>query len=161
MSKQIRSVFSVVVGLSFVLIGSGFAQAADPWLGTWKLNVAKSKCSPGPCARSNVSHFEAVAGGGLKVTGDAVDATGRSTHTETTTMFDGKEAEVKGAATLTTRLFSRIDDRTYEFVTRVNGKVTTTTRGTVSADGRTRTLVTTGVNTDGKPVHNEAVYERQ
>jgi hypothetical protein len=161
MLKQTGSVVAVVAGLSLVFVGSLAAQVPNNWLGTWKMNVAKSKCSPDPCAQSNVSHWEAVPGGGLKIVGDAVDAAGKSTHTQVVTMLDGKEAELKGAAVPTTRQYTKVDDRTYEFVTRVNGKVTTTSRGTMSPDGKTRTLVTTGTNADGKPVKNTGIYERQ
>ncbi len=161
MSKQTRAVFPVVFGLSLVLVGTGAAPAADNLLGTWKLNVAKSKYSPGPAPKSSTTRWETVPAGGLKITSDGVDAAGKSTHTEIVTMFDGKEAELKSAAEPTTRLYSRINAHTYEFVTRVNGKVTTTSRGTNSANGKTRTLVTTGTNSDGKPVNNMAVYDRQ
>ena len=161
MSKQTKAAFLVVVGLSLVLVGSGAAQAADNLLGTWKLNITKSKYNPGPAPKSSTTRWATVPAGGLKITSDGVDAAGKSTHTEIVTMFDGKEAELKGAAAPTTRLYSRIDDHTYEFVTRVNGKVTTTSRGTNSADGKTRTLVTTGTTPDGKPVNNTAVYDRQ
>ena len=92
---------------------------------------------------------------------DGVDAAGKATHNEIVTMFDGKDAEYKGAAAPTTRVYSRIDDRTVQYVSKVNGKVTTTTRMTISADGNTRTLVTTGTGADGKPVNSTAVYERQ
>ncbi len=161
MSKQTRSAFLIVVGLSVLLIGSGVAQAADSWLGTWKLNVAKSKYSPGPAPKSQTSHFEAVAGGAVKITVDGVDPAGKATHTEVVTMFDGKEVEYKGAAVAETRAYKRIDDHNYEWVSRVKGKVTTTSRSTVSADGKTRTNVTTGTDAEGKPVNSTGVYERQ
>jgi hypothetical protein len=93
--------------------------------------------------------------------GDVVDATGKTTHTEIVTMFDGKEAARTGTAQPTTRAYSRIDDRAYQYVERVNGKVTTTGRSTISADGKTRTVVTTGTNAAGMPVNTTTVFERQ
>lgn len=169
MSKQTGNAFPIVVGLSVLLVGSGVAQAADSWLGNWKLNVAKSKFSPGPAPKSQISHFEAVSGGAVKITVETVDPytnriglqSGKTIHTEIVTMFDGKEAEYKGAAVPETRAYTRIDDHNFEFVSRVKGKVTLTTRTTVSADGKTRTNVTTGMDADGKPVNNTAVYDRQ
>src|SRR5947209_12520464 len=72
------------------------AQAQDSWIGTWKLNLAKSKFSPANLApRSQTVRQEAVAGGGMKATVDGVDAQGRPMHTEVTSMFDGKSSEVK------------------------------------------------------------------
>src|SRR5438132_1454470 len=55
------------------------AIAADTLVGTWKLNVAKSKYSPGPAPQSNTIKFEAV-DGGIKLTADGVDAQGKKTH---------------------------------------------------------------------------------
>jgi hypothetical protein len=50
---------------------------------------------------------------------------------------------------------------THEYVNKVNGKVTTTNRVTVSPDGKTRTATTTGTNSQGKPVNNVLVFERE
>jgi hypothetical protein len=41
------------------------------------------------------------------------------------------------------------------------GKVTTSQTSQVSADGKTRTVTTTGVNAAGKTVNNVAVYDKQ
>jgi len=141
---------------------AGAAQAPQSLIGSWKQDIAKSKYTQGPAApKSSATRIEAVPGGGAKFTVDGVDAAGKATHNEIVTMFDGKDAEYKGAAAPTTRAYSRIDDRTVQYVTKVNGKVTTTTRMTISADGKTRTLVTTGTGADGKPVNSTAVYDRQ
>jgi hypothetical protein len=139
------------------------AQAQDPWLGTWKLNLAKSKYDPASGApKSQTVKQEAVAGGGMKSIVDGTDAQGKPLHTEVTTMYDGKSTEVKGAPDAnTTRVYKRIDSRTYEFVASVAGKVTTTARSVVAADGKTRTVTTTGKNAQGQSVNNVAVYEKQ
>ena len=149
-------VLAVVV---FPLVGA--AQVPQGLLGTWELNVAKSKADPGPLARSQTLRWEAAPGGGAKIVSDTVDAVGKATHNELVTMFDGKAVEVKGAAQPTMRAYSRIDNRTYQWFDSVNGKVSTTTRSTMTADGKTRTVVATGTNADGKPVNNTLVYERQ
>ena len=150
--------FSVML-VALPLVGT--AQAPQGLMGTWKVNVAKSTYSPGPGPKSQTSVWAAAPGGGWTSTVDGVDAAGKPTHIEQVTMFDGKPVELKGAPVPTTRAFSRIDDRTYQFVDRVNGKVTTTTRVTIAADGKTRTNVATGTNADGKPVKNTVVWERQ
>jgi len=139
------------------------AQAQDPWIGTWKLNLAKSKYDPANLApKSQTIRQEAVAGGGLKSTLESVDAQGKSTRTEVTTMFDGKSSEVKGAPDAnTTRVYRRIDTRTYEYVQSVGGKLTTTVRTVVAADGKTRTVTTTGKNPQGQTVNNVAFYDRE
>ncbi|HET9387413.1 MAG TPA: hypothetical protein VFO67_19915 [Gemmatimonadales bacterium] len=139
------------------------AQAQDTWIGTWKLNLAKSKYDPANLApKSQAFKQEAVPGGGMKSTVDGVDAQGKPAHTEVTTMFDGKSSEVKGAPDAnTTRVYRRIDARTYEYVQSVGGKLTTTVRSVVAADGKTRTVTTTGRNAQGQTVNNVAFYDRQ
>jgi len=139
------------------------AQAQDAWIGTWKLNLAKSKYDPANLApKSQTLKQDAVAGGGFKGTTDGVDAQGKPTHTEQATMFDGKASEIKGAPDAnTTRVYKRIDNRTYEYVQRVGGKLTTTARTVVSADGKTRTITTTGKDAQGRTINNVAFYDRQ
>jgi len=133
-------------------------QSAAPWAGTWKLNNGKSKIE-GPAPKESIVRLEAVPNG-VRTTIDTVNAQGVRTHTEATAVFDGKEYELKGAAMPTTRAYKSVGSD-YEYITRVNGKVTTTSRGVVSADGKTRTLTTTGTNAQGQPVNTVSVYDRQ
>ena len=139
------------------------AQAQDAWVGTWKLNLAKSKYDPANLApKSQTIKQESVAGGGMKATVEIVDAQGKSVHQENMTMFDGKSTDVKGAPDAnTTRVYKRIDNRSYEYVQSVGGKLTTTARTVVAADGKTRTITTTGKDAQGRTVNNVAVYDRQ
>jgi hypothetical protein len=43
----------------------------------------------------------------------------------------------------------------------VAGKVTTTVRTVVAADGKTRTISTAGKDTQGRTIHIVALYDRQ
>jgi len=56
---------------------------------------------------------------------------------------------------------TRIDANTIQTVNKKGGKVTTTQRSAVSADGKTRTVTTTGTDAQGRTVNNVAVYDRQ
>ncbi len=153
----------VVMATAVVISLPAMAQAQDPWVGTWKLNVAKSKYEPANLApKSGTIIQAAMTGGGSKITTDGVDAQGKATHTDTMTMFDGKSAVVTGAPDAnTTRVYRRIDARTYEYVQSVAGKLTTTVRTVVAADGKTRTITTTGKDAQGRTISNVAVYDRQ
>ena len=73
-----------------------FAQT-DPHVGTWVLNVAKSKYTPGPAPKEQTSVY-AMAGEGIKVSTKAVGADGKPATTEFTAMFDGKDHPVTGNA---------------------------------------------------------------
>ena len=94
MRLTIRSIVLSVacLGLSTFLIGSAFAQA-DPQVGVWTLNVAKSTYSPGPAPKSATTRIEA-AGAGTKVIVDQVLADGTKRHYEFTANYDGKDSPI-------------------------------------------------------------------
>src|SRR5689334_12325175 len=83
------------------------AQGGDSFIGTWKINLAKSTFSPGPPPKSSTFKYE-PSEGGFKRTQDQVDAQGQTTHTELLAKFDGKEYKVQGAATNNTTTLKRI-----------------------------------------------------
>jgi len=77
--------------LSFVILfaaASACVAADDPNMGTWKLNEAKSKFSPG--AAKNTSVVYEAAGDSVKVTVDGVGADGKPSHNEWTGKFEAK-----------------------------------------------------------------------
>jgi len=162
MRPTIRSLVSFVacVALSSLLIGGALAQS-DPQVGVWKLNVAKSKYSPGPAPKSSTTTIEAV-GTGAKFVVDQVLADGTTRHWETTSSYDGKDSPVTGNnPDADTMARTRINATTVETISKKGGKVTITQRSVVSADGKTRTITTTGTNASGQKVNNVGVYEKQ
>src|ERR1700746_2544423 len=86
--------FSLI--LCDVLFLAAAALAADNYLGSWTLNVAKSKYDSGPAPKSLTVRLEAVAGGRVRETGDRVNADGSRTQWEWTANFDGRDYPVKG-----------------------------------------------------------------
>jgi hypothetical protein len=144
-----------------MLAGTVLAQAPDPQVGTWKLNTAKSKYSPGPVPKSGTTKIEA-AGAGTKLTVDQVLADGTVRHWELTANYDGKDAPVVGDnPDADTIARTRVDANTVKSIGKKGGKVTTTQTSVVSKDGKTRTVTTTGTNAAGQTVNNVAVYEKQ
>ena len=75
--------------------------AEDPQAGTWNLNVAKSKYSPGPATKSGTASLEAWGDDGVKVTADGVNADGQTTHVEFQAKYDGKDYPITGVPTPT------------------------------------------------------------
>ena len=153
---------AAVVGVfTMALAGALLAQAADPQIGTWKLNVAKSTFSPGPAPKSGTTKIEA-AGAGAKLIVDQTAADGAARHWEFTADYDGKDVPITGNnPDADTVARTRVNANTVETISKKAGKVVTTQQSTVSADGKTRTVTTKGVNAAGKTVNNVAVYERQ
>lgn len=158
--RRALTLWSVLAVVTTSWIGLS-AQSADPWIGTWKVNAAKSKYDPGPPPKSSTHKFELSEGGFVKHTIDTVDAQGQASHTEVVAKFDGKDYPVQGAQTKNTRAYKRIDDRTLEVTNKTDGKVTNTVRVVVSRDGKTQTGTQTGKNAQGQPLNNTAVLDKQ
>src|SRR5215813_12591005 len=138
---------------------SGFVQT-DPFIGTWKLNLAKSKFSPGPPPKSQTAIYEAV-GQGIKVTVKITDAEGKPIDLQYTVNYDGKDFPVTGYPDWDTQAWKRIDANTVEFTRKKAGKVVSTATSVVSKDGKTRTVMEKGVNAKGEKFSNIVVYEKQ
>jgi hypothetical protein len=143
-----------------VLMLAASAQAADHHVGTWKLDVAKSKYSPGPAPKESTLKIEAQADG-LKFTIDSIDAEGKPIHTETSPKYDGKDYPMTGNPNADSISMKKINDHTIETSTKKDGKPLTTNRSVVSKDGKTRTSTYTGKNAKGEDVNNVVVYTRQ
>ena len=145
--------------LAMLTLGANL-WAADPALGTWKLNGAKSKYSPGPAPKSATITYEETADG-IKRTGENVDAEGKTTSFTYTAKYDGKEYPVSGSDDFDTIVLKRINDNTTEATLKKSGKVVSTARRLVSKDGKMMTLTISGTNAKGEKMHNTAVYEKQ
>jgi hypothetical protein len=159
-SSVIASV--VLVGGLSLVIGSTRAVSAqsDPAVGTWKLNVAKSKYVPGPVPKSNVITITA-AGSGYHVVAKGEDAAGKPTSIDYTATGDGKDSPVKGAPAYDTTSLKRVDANTTEQIRKKEGKMVQTATRKVSADGKTMTVTTRGKDESGRTLNTVAVYDRQ
>lgn len=153
------AVAGVLVVVAAVSVLSG--QAENLQVGTWNMNIAKSKFSTGTGFKSATSRIEHVPGG-VRHTVDSVYADGTTRKYEYTTTYDGKDVPVTGNSPWgDTTALTRIDDRTTRTVYKSKGKVTVIQMSVVSADGKTRTVTTKGTNPAGQTVDNLSVYDRQ
>jgi ketosteroid isomerase-like protein len=136
------------------------AQATDPLIGTWELNVPKSTFNPGPSLESSTRKFEA-AGDGLKFSGQNVNADGTKTVGQWTAYFDGKDYPVTGDPNADTMSLKRIDRFNTEGTAKKGGKVTYRVQRVVSQDGRVWTLTLQGTDPQGKPYTNVLVFDKK
>jgi hypothetical protein len=150
---------TTVLTLVMLFIGLAMCSAQNPSLGTWKLNEAKSKI-PAGFPKNLTVKYEA-AGDSIKATVDGVDGKGKPTHTEWTGKFDGKDYPVAGDPTSDARAIKQIDDRTLDLTVKKAGKVTMTGRIVVAADGKSRTLTASGMDSMGMKVEGTSVYDKQ
>jgi hypothetical protein len=151
----------LTLAVAMLLAGTALAQSQESVYGTWKVNLAKSKYSPGPAPTSSMAKWEAFQGG-VKLTVDVVPAKGETQHWESSGKFDGKDHPVKGNNPDADAVaFSKIDAHTYETVSKKGGKITLTAHIVVAADGKTRITTQTGKDGQGRTVNNSSFYEKQ
>jgi len=164
--------------LAFCFLVAAACFAADAQMGTWRLNESKSKFTPGT-GKNTMVVYKAATGGQVKITADGVDSHGNATHSEWTGRFDGKEYPVSGDPIADMRSYTRVDDRTLNFTGKKGGKITVNGRVVVAADGKSRTVTTTGTigtaapagrawqrgdfleKQQGKKFKNVAVFDKQ
>ena len=150
---------TIVSTLAVCVLAVAVSFASNPNLGKWKLNEAKSKV-PATAPHNNTVVYEA-AGDSIKVTGDGTDGAGKPTHIEWTGKFDGKDYPLTGDSNADARSYKTVDDHTTELTNKKGGKVTTTVRIVVSADGKSRTATVSGTDANGMKVNYTAVYDKQ
>jgi hypothetical protein len=147
----------MALALSFMAAGACFA--ANPHMGTWKLNEAKSELAPGMGKNNTVVYAEMK--DKMKVTVDGVDKDGKPTHGVWVGQADGKTYKMKGNLAWDAAAYKVVNDHTYEITTMKGGKVFTNGKSTVSADGKTRTVATEGTGADGKKFKNKGVFDKE
>lgn len=145
--------------LSVTLGAAALIWAANPAVGTWKLNLAKSKYLPGPAPRSQTRIYAEVPGG-IKATVTTVNEDGSKIEEEYPANNDRAAHQVTGNPDLDGVIMKRVDDSTAESTLIHAGVVIGTARRTVSPDGKTMTITYQGT-LGGEKVNNVAVYDKQ
>jgi hypothetical protein len=164
MQARIRqmSLFAVGAVASVVILGgTAFAQS-DPWVGTWKVNLAKSKYDPGPAPKTAGTVKIEVAGNGYKVTTDDMNAQGVATHEEqTVATVDGKDYPIKGSADVDSVSLKKIDANTFIQSDKKGGAVVRMSRTVIAKDGKTYTVASVGYNAQGVARLYMLVFDKQ
>jgi hypothetical protein len=150
---------TIVVLVALCLGAVAVCAAADANMGTWKLNETKSKIPP--MAPKNNTVVYTPSGDSVKVSIDGMDGQGKSFHSEWTGKFDGKEYALAGDPMGDMRTYKKVDDHTLEITTKKGGKVMSTAKVVVSADGKSRTVTVSGTDAGGNKVSYTGVYDKQ
>jgi hypothetical protein len=142
----------LMLAAATVLLAQG-----DPFVGTWTLNVAKSKFNPGPAPQSSTRTWDAS--GMVMVNG--INAAGKATSYGYTIKNDGKEYATMGAIPNTADKISakKVDANTYEAIFTKDGKQVETTSFKLSNGGKTLTIHAIGTSPAG-PFDNLQVWEK-
>jgi len=145
------SLLAILFASATVLVAQ--TDQANPFTGTWKLNVAKSKFSPGPAPKSQTV---TIAPDG-KVSIDEVDGEGKTINWSYTPSGD-TAVPIEGMenSTVIEKRSGNTVDHTWKF----NGG-NETGHGVVSKNGKTMKYTLTGTNSQGQKVHEVAIFEKQ
>lgn len=146
--------------LCLALLLMAAATVADPFIGLWRLNIAKSNYAPGQCPKAMLIEMMVV-GNGVHYHSETEFTNGRKATSDYSAEYNGAEAMVTGTSGLQTPVsLKRIDANTVD--ARYIGalKIVATARRMVSKDGHTMTITTVSADTSGKEVTNSGVYDR-
>jgi len=136
------------------------AQSKDPILGSWTLDVSKSKFA-GATPSSREMMFKAVPNGITQLITTTTTGLAEITyHLTYTAKFDGKDYPADAASSFNTIMMKRVDAHTLERVGKVKGNVVETETYTVSPDGKMLSVKQQGEN-NGVPFMTAQVFERQ
>jgi hypothetical protein len=132
MRRPILVVMTAILVLALVTA----AMAADPFEGTWKLNLAKSKYNPGPAfLKSSIFNVEAR-DNGQKCVYDEVDTDGKATHGQYAAKYDGKDYSVVGEPYFDAISVRRSDANTLNFLWKKGGNVGLSEHAVVSKNNK-------------------------
>lgn len=157
MSKYSIAVAAAIV---FTLVLVTAAMAEDPFVGTWKTNIAKSQIGSNPAPKSSIAKLRAIENG-LKIEQDIIDADGKASHREYNWILNGTEFPYPENPALAMNC-TRPDTSTIICTVRTkNGMEVGRIEDVLSKDGKTGTITTKGRNAKGEAVNVVLVNERQ
>jgi len=158
--KRLLTIATLVV---FTLSASGLLLAqTDAFLGTWKLNVKKSKFAAG-LERQSETRIVVSSPTGLKVSIKRVNGDGTTQEYEYTANLDGKNYPIVGqgpygADSIAVNLTA---PNALQSTLTKNSQVVATGTSVVSGGGKVLTITVKGSDASGKQFSSVAVYDKQ
>jgi len=151
--------FSLAI-FAVLLTVSGVASA-DPFVGKWRMSVARSKYPAGTCPTSMTIEMR-PAGQGVSYRSDSTFKNGAETHAQYTADYDGRQVIVMSAHGLLLPVsLKRINPRTVEASYSRGMQVVATSRRAISPDGRRMTITTISKDASGKSVKTIGIYYKE
>ena len=151
------------LALALALIAIPYtASAADPFVGTFKMNSAKSAAAGGQMPAELILTI-VEEGTNLLITTSGKTVTGGTISADVLVLpkAGGTVKAPAGQRNYDSTVFSRKDANTIDMVATQKGKEKTRVKLALSRDGKTLTRSFTSTNTQGKPVQGFSVLERQ
>ena len=147
---------ALALALSFLGTAAGFA--ANPHLGTWRVNEAQSTFAPGAGKTSTVTYAEK--NDQIQVTVDGTDKDGKPTHGVWTGKTDGKTYKVKGNLAWDKMSYKVVNDHAYDISGMKGAKTMWIGRSTVSPKGTSRVLNMISTGADGTKTKSKVIYDK-
>jgi hypothetical protein len=148
---------ALMVALSF---GVRAAHAKDPLDGTWVLNVEKSTFRGAPGPKGQVRTYTRD-GEVEKLVARGVSWDKKPTLVKYSARYDGKDYDMTGSLGGDKISLRRIDSHTTESSQKRDGKAVIVATRTVSADGKTLTVVSKGTTVEGQEIDSILMFERK
>jgi hypothetical protein len=151
----------LALGLVWALpVLSHAAAGADPIVGTWTLNLEKSKFHGNAAPKSMTRTYIAGANGtDMKVTGVAAD--GSAISQSATFTYDGKDCALTGSPNYDSVALKKVNGSTVKGDLKKNGAVVGHVTRTISGGGKVLTLSSALKTPKGGTTHDVAVFDRQ
>src|ERR1700734_4075130 len=155
-----------VLAISAVVSAPLMAQtmtASNPFVGTWKLNTAKSKYTGVPMPKS-LTREVAADGAGAKYTYKGTDSEGKTIDYSFSTNYDGKDSAITGSGApggAATLAIKRANPSKSTAVLTKGGKEVGKSEADVSKDGKVTTIKGSGKTADGKDYTTVSVFDKQ
>jgi hypothetical protein len=159
-NRAVRTNRTTLTTLVVLLAATAATFAANPLMGTWKLNEGKSKFAPGATKNTTVTYTPAK-GDMIKCTVDGVDKDGKPVHWTWVGKFDGKGYQIKGSPSFDMLTYKPVKDRTNKTTATKAGKVVMRGMITVAKDGNSRVVTLTGTDANGQKFTDMTYYDKQ
>jgi hypothetical protein len=145
-----------ILKISLLLALSGMATFLlaqnNPFIGKWEMNTAKSKFNPPPAPKN-----ETVTVGEETTTVEGVDGAGNS-YKWSYKVTPGKETPIDGRENST--VVEKLSGNTVDHVW-TSGKYKSNGHGVLSKDGKTMRYTNKGMDSQGRPINDLYIFERQ
>src|ERR1700694_3402922 len=158
--KRLLELATICV-LPAIVSAPAFAQS-NPVVGTWKLNVVRSKYTSGS-APQNLTRTVEAQGDAVKYSYEGTAADGSPIAYGFTVNYDGKDYPVTGSMPGGPDMIAikRINPHTFEATQKKEGKVVGTAKVEISKDGMVTTVTSKSTNGSGESISYVAVYDKQ
>jgi hypothetical protein len=146
--------FRIMAALAFSVT---LVAAENPFVGTWKLNNAKSKFAPDTETKEMKVVFE-ESGGQVKRVATGIDSDGEPVAETSVVAWDGKDHTIPGPGMTVAVVRS---GRTINVTLKREGKVVENAKLTVSKSGKTMTVIEKGVDQKQRALDNTEIFEKK